>query len=147
MIQTSWAKVEALGAETVAVLLFTKIFEKAPEAVTMFRFGREPGFNLATADLSTNAGFLKHGVGVVQTVGAAVNGLNDLPSLVPVLTKLGYKHMQFHVTQAHYPIVGQAFLDTLQAGLGDAMTPDLLAAYTTMWSVVQATMLRGAVEK
>mmetsp|Transcript_1128 Transcript_1128/g.3843 ORF Transcript_1128/g.3843 Transcript_1128/m.3843 type:complete len:168 (+) Transcript_1128:192-695(+) len=144
MIQTSWATAKkAVGYKGIAVLLFQKIFDKAPETLKMFRFGADPDFDVSK-DLATSPAFLKHGFAVVATVGAAVAGLDDLPSLVPTLTSLGYKHMTYNVKPDHYPVVGASFLETLRDGLGDDFTPDLEAAYTKMWMVVQKTMLAGA---
>ena len=42
--------------------------------------------------------------------------------------------------------MGGAFLKTLQVGLGDAYTPEVAAAFTAMWGVVEATMLEGVKE-
>jgi hypothetical protein len=48
LVQESWAKVEALGLETVGVLFFMRIFEISPGAVKMFSFRDEP--NVSSAD-------------------------------------------------------------------------------------------------
>ena len=146
VIQSTWATAEGLGAEAIATLLFAKIFEAAPGAAALFSFGKEASFDPSPDGLAANPAFLKHGVAVVNTVGAAVKGLNDLGALVPVLQSLGYKHMLYHVKPEHYPVVGAAFLGTLRDGLGDAFTPDVEKAYTSMWGVVADTMLSGAVE-
>ncbi len=87
---------------------------------------------------------------VMTTVGVAVAGLKDLGALVPVLEGLGAKHKpcanallhratatittystatstfsccRYGVIAAHYDIVGQALLATLESALGDAWTP------------------------
>ena len=89
----------------------------------------------------------------MTTVGVAVAGLKDLGALVPVLEVLGAKHKpyadaqlpprhhhhhhllmprrhlrlllccRYGVIAAHYDIVGQALLATLESALGDAWTP------------------------
>ena len=61
----------------------------------------------------------EHGVKVVTTVGTAVGLLRDLETLVPVLQKLGASHVRYGVVPAHYEVVGQAMMRTLQMGLGD----------------------------
>lgn len=50
------------------------------------------------------------------------------------------------VLPAHYDVVGQALLATLGAGLGDAFTPDVKQAWTTVYGVVADTMKSGAEE-
>merc|ERR1719502_2185671 len=70
--------------------------------------------------------------------------LKDLDNLVPVLKDLGQRHTKYGVEAAHYPIVGGAFLKTLEVGLGDAYTPEVAKSFTAMWGVVESTMLSGA---
>ena len=142
LIQRTWRVVETLPAETVGVLLFKHIFDSAPGAAALFSFGRVDGFDPA-ADHSKNPAVVKHAVGVVKTVGVAVGMLKDLDNLVPVLKDLGAKHTKYGVEASHYPIVGGAFLKTLEVGLGDAYTPEVAACFTAMWGVVEATMLSG----
>ena len=84
VITKTWATVETLGAETVGVILFEHIFrlagDAAPDLAKLFKFGREPDFDLTK--LSENAGLRKHGEGVVKTVGVAVSMLTKLDELV-----------------------------------------------------------------
>ena len=114
LIRSTWAGVSELGLDAVGVLvpprarpapslvhtlsrsafpcerpqLFTNIFQAAPGAAALFSFGREPGFDPA-GDLASNPALVKHGAGVVETVGAAVSLLDDLDTLGPVLVDLG----------------------------------------------------------
>ena len=106
VITKTWATVETLGAETVGVILFEHIFrlagDAAPDLAKLFKFGREPDFDLTK--LSENAGLRKHGEGVVKTVGVAVSMLTKLDELVPVLKGLGKRHKGYGVVDAHYPV-------------------------------------------
>lgn len=143
LIEKTWKVVETLPTETVGVLLFKHIFEAAPQAAALFSFGRVAGFD-PSADHSKNPAVVKHATGVVKTVGIAVGMLRKLDDLVPVLKLLGTKHSKYGVVAAHYPIVGGAFLKTLEVGLGPAYTPEVAEAFTIMWGVVESTMLSGA---
>jgi hemoglobin-like flavoprotein len=125
------------------VLLFKHIFEAAPQAAALFSFGKVPGFN-PLADHSSNPAVIKHATGVVKTVGVAIGMLTQLDSLVPVLKDLGKRHTKYGVVAAHYPIVGGAFLKTLEVGLGAAYTPEVAACFTAMWGVVESVMLSDA---
>lgn len=138
-VTASWDKAAALGAETVGVLLFKRIFEIAPEALQLFSFKDEP-------DLYESAALKKHGVLVVSTVGKAVAGLKDLEKLAPVLKNLGKAHAGKGIVAAHYDVVGQALIDTLQAGLGDDFTDEVKGAWLSVYGVVKATMLDGQAE-
>jgi len=139
LIRETWASVGALGPDKVGVLLFQNIFDAAPGAAALFSFGREPDFKLD--NLGENPAVVKHATGVVDTVSAAVGLLDDLPTLGPVLVDLGARHITYSVEAVHYPVVGGAFLKTLELGLGEAYTSEVADAYTAMWGVVEATML------
>ena len=74
-------------------------------------------------------------------VTTAVDMLNDLPALVPVLKDLGKRHVKYGVVPLHYDVVGGALLATLEQGLPKGLyTDEVKAAFTTMWGVVATTM-------
>ena len=99
LVQDSWERVAALGVEKVGIVLFKNIFKIAPGALQLFSFRDEP-------DLYNSDILKMHGSTVVKTVAAAVQGLNTIEQLVPVLMDLGFKHAQKGVKKEHYPIVG-----------------------------------------
>ena len=55
----------------------------------------------------------------MQMIATAVGGLNNLDKLVPAVKALGARHSGYGVTAAHYRIVGEALLWTLERGLGE----------------------------
>lgn len=92
-----------------------------------------------------NPRFKKHAKGVVGTVNTAVGMLGpDLSPLVDILKSLGKKHKAYGVLEAHYPVVGQALIETLDAALGDKFTEDVKAAWLEIWGVISSTMIAGA---
>ena len=92
-----------------------------------------------------NPRFKKHAKGVVGTVNKAVGMLGpDLSPLVEILKKLGKRHKGYGVLEAHYPVVGQALIETLDAALGDKFTEDVKAAWLEIWGVISSTMIAGA---
>ena len=75
-----------------------------------------------------------------KTVEVAVKYLDDVPSLLPVLEEMGAKHaISFSTVREHYDAVAECLLWTLEAGLGDAWTPEVKEA----WGWVYGTS-RGA---
>eukprot|EP00055_Hartaetosiga_balthica_P006531 m.20632 g.20632 ORF g.20632 m.20632 type:complete len:166 (+) comp5267_c0_seq1:447-944(+) len=133
-IQDSWDKVEGVGFQTVGILLFKRIFELAPEAIALFSFRDEP-------DMYNSKMFKKHALIVVQGVDKAVKNLTDLGVVIPLLSRMGKKHVEYGVIPAHYDIVGQALIDTLAAGLGDEFTDALKASWVALYGVVKTTMI------
>mmetsp|Transcript_7557 Transcript_7557/g.8649 ORF Transcript_7557/g.8649 Transcript_7557/m.8649 type:complete len:98 (-) Transcript_7557:1356-1649(-) len=89
--------------------------------------------------------FKKHAAGVIATVNVAVGMLDpDLDGLLDVLRKLGRKHKVYGVLEAHYPVVGEALIGTLNDALGDAFTDDVKAAWVDLYGVISNTMIEGA---
>ena len=60
---------------------------------------------------------------LMQTIGAAVAGLDDLPALTPIVQDLGVRHARYGVQPEHYDTVGEALLWTLGQGLGRRVHP------------------------
>ena len=127
------------STQAVGVLFFKRIFEIAPGALELFSFRDVPA-----PELYESAKLKSHALKVMNTVGVAVSMLDDVPALLPVLEGLGKKHVDYGVVPAHYEVVGQALLDTLALGLGDAFTPELKAAWAEIYGVVSSTMIKGA---
>jgi ankyrin repeat protein len=74
-------------------------------------------------------------------VSTAVGLLGDLPTLVPVLEKLGLQHVGYAVQPEHYNVVGQALLQTLGGALGDKFTDPVKNAWTKVYGVMSKTMI------
>ena len=83
-------------------LRFAEIFAIAPGAVDLFSFKDEP-------DMYNSDKFMKHARGVMNAVGMAVAGLDDVAKLVPVLKELGAKHVAYGVVDAHCELPPKCF--------------------------------------
>jgi len=128
LVQTSFAEVEPI-AEQAAGLFYGRVFEIAPEARALFK-----------ADLDDQ------GRKLMQTLGAVVRGLDDLPSIVPVAEALAIRHVDYGVEAAHYEPVGDALLWTLEQGLGEAFTLDVADAWAAAYGLLSSTMIAAAYE-
>lgn len=67
--------------------------------------------------------YIKHVTLVAETLGVAVDSLNDLDSLRPILKNLGAAHVDRGVLKEHYPNVMNAIMKTLKDNLGSNWTP------------------------
>ncbi len=83
---------------------------------------------------------------LMQMLGAAVNGLNNLEAVVPVVQDLGRRHVAYGIKPEMYDTVGAALLYTLEKGLGDAWTPEVKEAWTETYVLVATTMKDAAAE-
>ena len=64
--------------------------------------------------------------------------------LQDTLAGLGRKHVDYGVTEAMYPWVGAALLQTLEEIAGDAWTDELRDAWSEAYSTIAAMMLEGS---
>ena len=84
---------------------------------------------------------------LVQMLGTAVSGLNDLAALVPAVRALGVRHAEYGVKPEHYAPVGSALLWTLKKGLGPSFDAIHETAWRNVYGLLAKTMQSGAQEK
>jgi hemoglobin-like flavoprotein len=128
LVQTSFSQVRPIAA-TAAELFYQRLFTLDPSLRPMFK-----------GDMAHQGRML------MSMLSAAVNGLTDLPALVPVVRQLGARHANYGVRDEHYSTVGSALLWTLEQGLGDAFNLDVRKAWTVAYGVLASTMQAGATE-
>ena len=128
LVRASFAQVAPIQ-ETAADLFYDHLFTIAPDLRALF-----------PADLRGQKRKL------MQMIATAVASLGDLNALVPAVRALGARHANYGVTSAHYGIVAQALIWTLERGLGEAFTPEVRDAWTKVYGVLAATMQAGAAE-
>ena len=92
-----------------------------------------------------NKRFQIHARRVIGTVDLAVDLLeqNDLETLIPALQSLGTKHARYGVKDEHFPIVGEALLDTLGTALGDEFSAEVKEAWVGVYGVIADNMSAG----
>jgi hemoglobin-like flavoprotein len=73
-----------------------------------------------------------------------VNGLSRPQQIVGAVEELGRRHLTYGVRPEHYATVGAALLWTLQAGLGEAFTPEAREAWTSAYLFLSSTMQQAA---
>ena len=111
------------------VLLFKNI--NSPGALDLFYFSHEENVFNSTV-------LKKHGLAVVKMIGFVVAGLHDLDSIVPTLQALGKRHVKRGILPEHYPVIGQALLDALEACLGAGYNQDVKAAWVAVYQIIIA---------
>jgi NAD(P)H-flavin reductase/hemoglobin-like flavoprotein len=127
LLQWSWGQVAQYG-DQVPLFFYSTLFVTHPGTRDMFPLGM--------ADQRDK---------LVGALGAVVSGVDDLPSVVPILEQLGRDHRRFSVSKDHYPVVGQALLATLEHFLGEHWNDDLAAQWAAAYTVV-AGVMTGAAE-
>ena len=123
LVQESFEKVKPIAADA-AKLFYAKLFELDPELKALFK-----------------GDMVEQGNKLMTMLATAVGGLNKIEALVPAVEELGRRHVGYGVEESHYETVGAALLSTLESGLGDAFTPEVKEAWTTVYGVLSATMI------
>ncbi len=118
LVQSSWSRMLPVS-EAAAVLFYNRLVGIDPSTKILFM-----------GDMTDQGRKLMH------MITAAVNGLHDLDSLIPVVQDLGGRHYRYGVTEAHYGSMASALLWTLEQGLGDAFTPEVKSAWTETYMLL-----------
>ena len=126
LVQTTFAKLVPI-ADQAAAMFYARLFEMDPSLRALFKI-----------DMAVQ------GRKLMQMIGVCVNGLDTIETLVPAIKDLGRRHAGYGVTDTHYTTVGGALLWTLEQGLGPDFTPDVKAAWATVYMLLATTMQAGA---
>ncbi|XP_054758842.2 uncharacterized protein LOC129264905 [Lytechinus pictus] len=136
LVQTSW---KTIGQDPTrhGSVLFAKLITDNPNVGKLFPFG---SMNLSYDQLLANKDLRAHGKRIMDTVGVAVSGLDDLELLIPILQDLAKRHVGYNVTKQHFKPVGESLIHALRVGLGSRFTSELEAAWSIVFSVIAETM-------
>lgn len=126
LVQDSFRQVAPI-AETAAQLFYARLFELDPDLELLFK-----------------GSLTEQGRKLMQMLGLAVNSLDRMDQLLPVVRSLGTRHGSYGVRDQDYDTVGQALLWTLQKGLGEAFTPDVETAWSNVYATLASAMQSGS---
>lgn len=126
LVQDTFAMVEPI-ADDAATMFYGRLFEIDPDLRRLFK-----------DDLAAQRKAL------MATLKVAVNGLKNLPAIVPAVKQLGARHAGYGVQTKDYDSVGAALLWTLEEGLGEAFTDEVKAAWATVYGLLAETMIEAA---
>ena len=82
----------------------------------------------------------------MASLGFVVHGLDRADTILPTVRELARRHVTYGVEERHYPIVGQALIETLAAGLGTAFTPAVREAWEAAYGLLASVMIAAARE-
>ena len=108
-------------------MFYGRLFEIAPEVKPLFK-----------GDMA------EQGRKLMATLAVVVGSLHSLPTILPAVSTLAKKHVEYGVKPSHYAAVGAALLWTLERGLGDAWTPEVAEAWTNAYTTLSNFMIGEA---
>jgi nitric oxide dioxygenase len=115
------AAVVAEHAEQITARFYSRMFEEHPELLRVFNQG-----NQATGEQSRAL--------AASVVAYAVQLIDpDAPSFARVMQRIAYKHISLGIRPEQYTIVGHHLLTAVGEVLGEAVTPEIAAAWDEVY--------------
>lgn len=128
LIGSSWDKVLPIS-EKAAELFYGKLFEIDPNLKTLFK-----------GDMT------EQGKKLFTMLDVVVKSLGNLEAVIPAAQASGKRHADYGVKDEDYATVAEAFLWTLEQGLGDEFTNEVKEAWVVAYTVLSDTMKAAANE-
>jgi len=129
LCKSSWAKVEPI-ADDAAALFYGNLFDADPSLKSLFK-----------GDMKAQ------GKKLMEMITSAVNMLDRLDDLLPVVQSLGKRHVAYGVEDSQYETVGAALIKTLEVGLDNDFTSEVKEAWVTAYDVLATTMIQASQEE
>ena len=127
LVVESWESISG-AHDRLVVAFYDRLFEIDPVARSLFA--------------KTN--MVSQRVKFVDMLGEIVRNL-DLPGdLIPTVSALGRRHVDYGVREVDYDRVREALFGALEATLGDAFTAELRDAWEEAYALTAGVMKRGA---
>ena len=126
LVRSSFDKVVPIS-EQAAAIFYARLFELAPQVRALFK-----------GDMT------EQGRKLMAMLRTVVKVLDKPDVLVPAAERLAERHVGYGAQPAHYAVVGQALIDTLQTGLGDAFTAETKAAWLAAYGTLSSVMIAAA---
>jgi nitric oxide dioxygenase len=119
------------NGEAITRHFYARMFSAHPELKNLFNLGNQASGNQAQALAGAVYAFASH---------------MDKPAVIgPVLDRIAHKHVSLGITPAQYTIVGRHLLAALGEVLGEAITPEIAAAWDEVyWLMATELVAREA---
>ena len=126
-VHRSWHSIVLLG-DVVMQMFYRRLFRIDESAHALF----------------SDASMLEQRRKFLDTFDLLVKNIEDIEKHTPMLEDLGRKHAAYGVKDHHYDAVGEALIDTIEHGLGHALTSDSRTAWAAAYERLSTPMRRAA---
>ena len=128
LVKTSWSLVATpigIGAEAAGKIFYQRLFDVAPGVRNLFQ-----------GDMKFQARKLMNMVTLIVT------RLHKLDDIMDEVRSLAVRHNRYGAEPAHYTVVGQCLLWTLEKGLGDKWNDETREAWVAVYGVLSDAMIK-----
>lgn len=126
LIKSSWGWI-LTRRNKAADLFYDKLFKVAPSVKPLF-----------PEDLTEQKKKL------IDSISIVVNNLNKVDDVKETLMALGERHRNYGAVAAHYPVVANVLIATLQEGMGARFTKEAKTAWQKALNIINSVMIEGA---
>jgi len=127
LVKQTWRIFRGIDPVLIGDLFYTKLFADNPAVKKMF-----------PADMKQQY------VKLTDMLTSIVSRLDQLDALSEEIAAMAQRHVQYGVRPAHYKLVGNALLWTLEKGLGNDWTDEVKDAWLTCYTILSDTMINAA---
>jgi hemoglobin-like flavoprotein len=124
LVKKTWKVFRGISPATVGDLFYSKLFTDNPSLRKMFPSNMQQQYQK-----------------LIDMLNAVVTRLDRLDELTEEIAAMAQRHAQYGVRPAHYKLVGNALLWTLQKGLGNDWTNEVKTAWVTCYTILAGTMI------
>ncbi len=111
----------------ITTLFYKNMFESHPELKNLFNMGNQANGSQQQS--------------LAAAVFAYAANIDNSAALAPVIERIVHKHVSVGIKAEHYPIVGSNLIGAIKGVLGDAATPELLAAWEEAYGLLADALI------
>lgn len=111
----------------ITTVFYKALFEAHPQLHNVFNAGNQANGSQQQS--------------LASAVFAYAANIDNQAALAPVISRIVHKHVSLGVTAEHYPIVGHHLLASIKEVLGDAATPELIAAWAEAYGLLADALI------
>jgi len=128
LVKSSWSFI-VMNPVAAGQLFYERLFEVAPGVRHLFK------------------GDIKHQARkLINMVTLVVTKIDKLDDIIEEVKLLGQRHNRYGAEPAHYQVVGECLLWTLEKGLGDKWNEETRDAWTKIYGILADAMIRNQSE-
>lgn len=113
----------------ITTLFYKNMFSEHPELKNLFNMGNQANGSQQQS--------------LAAAVFAYAANIENSAALAPVVERIVHKHVSVGIKPAHYPIVGHHLIGAIKGVLGDAATPELLAAWEEAYGLLADALIEA----
>lgn len=121
---------QQISPEVVGDAFYSKLFSSQPKLRSMFPKNMDEQYTK-----------------LVDMLSAIVTRLERMEEVTVEIKAMGRRHAGYGVRPAHYKLVGNALLWTLEKGLGNDWNEQVRSAWTDCYNLLADTMIQAAEEQ